>query len=156
MIERRFIRGGQLRAKNGDKPGLAGVASVYNQEFDNGWFRERILPGAFKRVLSEDPDVRCLFNHNPDNVLARTKNGTLRLVDKSDGSNYEADMDPNTTIGRDVGAMVERGDVDGCSFAFSVSKQAWREEKLDDGSIIYRDIEEVDELFDVGPVTYPA
>jgi HK97 family phage prohead protease len=156
MIERRFIRGGQLRAKNGDKPGLAGVASVYNQEFDNGWFRERILPGAFKRVLSEDPDVRCLFNHNPDNVLARTKNGTLRLVDKSDGLNYEADIDPNTTIGRDVGAMVERGDVDGCSFAFSVSKQAWREEKLDDGSIIYRDIEEVDELFDVGPVTYPA
>jgi hypothetical protein len=101
--------------------------------------------------------VRCLFNHNPDNVLGRTKSGTLRIADSSDGLSYECDTDPNTTMGRDVPAMIERGDVDGCSFAFTVAKQAWREEKAADGDmIVYRDIEEIDELFDVGPVTYPA
>lgn len=156
-VERRFIRGGQLRAKQGDKPGIAGVASVYNQNFDNGWFVERILPGAFKRVLGNSPDVRCLFNHNPDNLLARTKSGTLKLADGDDGLHYDADLDPETTIGRDVQRMVDRGDLDGCSFGFTVAKQAWREEKNDDGSFTqYRDIEEIDELFDVGPVTYPA
>jgi len=157
MIERRVLRGAQVRAKQGDKPGLAGVASVYNQDYDSGWFIEHVLPGAFTRVLSEDPDVRCLFNHNPDNLLARTKSGTLRLADSKDGLTYDADTNADTTVGRDVQAMVDRGDLDGCSIGFTVAKQNWREEKMDDGRIItHRDIVEFDELFDVGPVTYPA
>jgi HK97 family phage prohead protease len=156
-VERRVIRGGQVRAKGGDKPGLAGVASVYNQDYDNGWFIEHVMPGAFTRVLSEDPDVRCLFNHNPDNLLARTKSGTLRLADSPDGLTYDADTNPETTVGRDVQAMVDRGDLDGCSIGFCVAKQNWREEKQEDGTVItHRDIVEFDELFDVGPVTYPA
>lgn len=157
LIERRFVRGGQIRAKKDGKPGIEGVASVYNQEFNSGYFVERILPGAFRRVLGENPDVRCLFNHDPNNVLGRTKAKTLSLEDSDDGLRYVCETDPNTTIGRDVPAMIERGDVDGCSFAFTVGKQAWREEKDDSGNFVYyRDIEEVDELFDVGPVTYPA
>lgn len=157
QIERRFVKGGQVRAKKDDKPGIEGVASVYNQDYDNGWFIERVKPGAFRRVLGENPDVRCLFNHNPNNVLGRTKSGTLRIADSSSGLGYECDTDPNTSIGRDVPAMIERGDVDGCSFSFTVSKQVWREEKAANGdTTLIREIEEFDELLDVGPVTYPA
>lgn len=156
-VERRVLRGSQVRAKDGDKPGLVGVASVYNQDYDNGWFIEHVLPGAFTRVLGEDPDVRCLFNHNPDNLLARTKSGTMRLADSADGLTYDADTNAETTVGRDVQAMVDRGDLDGCSIGFTVAKQTWREEKQEDGSlIVHRDIVEFDALYDVGPVTYPA
>lgn len=157
MIERRFIRGGQLRAKGGDKPGIAGVASVYNQQYDTGWMIETIKPGAFAKVLASNPDVRCLFNHDPNMLLGRTKSGTLALNDSPDGLRFDCEMDTETRAGADVQRMIARGDLDGCSFGFTVAKQTWRDEKDGDGNwIYYRDIEEIDELFDVGPVTYPA
>lgn len=157
MIERRFIKGGQLRAKQGDKPGIAGTASVYNQQYDTGWMVETIMPGAFTRVLGENPDVRCLFNHDPNNLLGRTRSGTLRLADSAAGLQFECDTDAESRVGADVQRMIERGDLDGCSFGFTVAKQTWREEKNDAGGFTYyRDIQEIDELFDVGPVTYPA
>lgn len=156
-IERRVIRGGQLRAKQGDKPGIAGIASVYNQQYDTGWMIETIKPGAFNRVLGADPDVRCLFNHDPNNLLGRTKSGTLRLSDARDGLHFECDTDGESRVGADVQRMIDRGDLDGCSFSFTVGKQTWRDEKDNDGNwVYYRDIEEIDELFDVGPVTFPA
>jgi len=157
MIERRWIKGGQLRAKQGDKPGIAGVGAVYNQQYDTGWMVETIRPGAFTRVLGAAPDVRCLFNHDPNNLLGRTKSGTLRLADSDSGLTFECDTDAESSVGADVQRMVDRGDLDGCSIGFTVSKQSWREEKNDKGEFVYyRDIEEFDELFDVGPVTYPA
>lgn len=157
MIERRFIRGAQLRAKQGDKPGIAGVASVYNQPYDTGWMIESIKPGAFTRVLGETPDVRCLFNHDPNNLLGRTKSGTLRLSDSDEGLRFECDTDAESRIGADVQRMIDRGDLDGCSFGFTVAKHSWREERNDKGEMVYyRVIEEIDDLFDVGPVTYPA
>lgn len=155
-IERRFIKSGETRAKEGDKPAIEGVGAVYNQNYDSGWFVENMKPGAFSRALSEKQDVRCLFNHDPNNVLGRTKSGTLRISDASDGLHYECDTDPDTRIATDVHAMIQRGDVDGCSISFTVRKQVWREETDEKGnSTLYRDIEDVD-LFDVGPVTFPA
>ncbi len=157
MIERRFIQGAQIRSKRGETPGIEGVAAVYNQTYDTGWFIETIKPGAFARALQEKQDVRCLFNHDPNNLLARTKSGTLRMTDASDGLHYDADTDPNTTMGRDVAAMIERGDLDGCSFSFNVRGDVWRHERDEDGKgeTTYRDITDLD-LFDVGPVTFPA
>lgn len=154
--ERRFIKAGQLRAKDGDKPGIEGVGAVYNEQYDSGWMIETIKPGAFARALKEKQDVRCLFNHDPNNVLGRTKSGTLSLSDSKDGLKFECDIDPVTRIGADVRGMIERGDVDGCSISFTVRSQIWREEKDDKGNYtFYREIEDVD-LYDVGPVTFPA
>jgi uncharacterized protein len=157
QIERRFVKGGQLRAKKGDKPGIEGYASVFDQPYDSGWFIESVKPGAFSRALREKQDVRCLFNHDANNVLGRSKSGTLRMSEDSSGLQFECDTDPNTTVGSDVAAMIDRGDIDGCSFGFQVTKQSWREEK-DEATgqmVVYRVIEDVD-LYDVGPVTYPA
>ncbi|HKD60538.1 MAG TPA: HK97 family phage prohead protease [Terracidiphilus sp.] len=156
-MERRFIKGGQVRAKTGDKPGISGVAAVYGPEYDLGYFSEKIAPGAFTRALEEKQDVRCLFNHNPDNLLGRTKNRTLSLADSSDGLQYDCDTDPETSVGRDVVRMIERGDLDGCSFAFVVRKDNWSDEFDGAGRYVrtVRTIEDLD-LYDVGPVTYPA
>ncbi len=155
--EVRFIQGGTLRSKKGDKPGIAGIASVYTQEYDAGYFIERIKPGAFSRALAESQDVRCLFNHDANNVLGRTKSGTLRLADSVEGLSYDCDTDPNTTVGRDVPAMIDRGDIDGCSFSFNVRKDTWQDEFDGSGRWVrsIRTIEDLD-LFDVGPVTFPA
>ncbi len=107
------------------------------------------MPGAFDRAVRED-DVRALRNHDVDNLLGRTKSGTLRLSVDSQGLRYEIDAadDPEsrTTI-----SQLRRGDLDGSSFAFQTTDEEWRKE---DGKFI-REIRGV-RLFDVGPVTFPA
>jgi HK97 family phage prohead protease len=160
-IERRFVKGAQVRAKQGDKPAIEGYGSVFNEDYvlyEDSSYRivERILPGAFGKVLGEKQDTRCLFNHEPDNVLGRTTNSTLRCAQDDTGLHFENDLDMRTTVAQNVQAFVERGDVTGCSFAFTVSKQAWRDEKKDNVTVCTREIEEIDQLYDVGPVTYPA
>jgi HK97 family phage prohead protease len=156
QIERRVLKGTEIRAKQGDKPGIEGVGAVFNQQYDNGWFIETMKPGAFDRAISEAQDVRCLFNHDPNNVLARTKSGTLRLAIASDGLHFDCDTD-STGIASDVRAMIARGDVDGCSISFIVRKDTWSDEFDAKGDYVQstRTIEDVD-LFDVGPVTFPA
>lgn len=155
-MERRYFRG-QVRAKAGEKPGLTGTAAVYNQEYDTGWFTETIEPGAFADVLKSDPDIRCLFNHNADNVLGRTKNGTLRIADSAEGLRYDCDTD-ETSIGQDVQRMVARGDVDGCSFSFDVAEDDWQATYDGSGRVVSqrRTIKRFARVDDVGPVTFPA
>jgi Escherichia/Staphylococcus phage prohead protease len=154
--EVRFITGAQIRAKSGEKPGVEGYAAVFNQRSVNlGWFREEIKPGAFARAIREKQDVRGLMNHDANLVLGRTKNGTLKLKEDDFGLRFEADL-PDTQTARDLHELVKRGDIDGCSFGFVVTKQTWREERQQDGSMLtIREVEDLD-LFDVGPVTFPA
>jgi len=161
-LERRFVKGAQVRAKKGDTPAIEGYGAVFGQDYvlyEDSKYRivERITPGAFQRVLQEKQDTRCLFNHDADNVLGRSTNNTLRMNEDSDGLHFENDLDLRTTVGQNVQAFVDRGDVSGCSFAFTVSKQTWRDEKGSDGKqVSTREIDEIDQLYDVGPVTYPA
>lgn len=153
--ELRVFRACEVRAK-ADGKGIQGYAAVFNQLSEYlGWFREMVLPGAFSRCLSTGPDVRCLFNHDSNNVLGRTKSGTLRLNEDLVGLAFDCDL-PDTQMGRDVLEMVTRGDVDQCSFAFTVNQQNWCEEKDAAGNIqTIRELTDVDVL-DVSPVAYPA
>jgi len=153
--EVRVFKGMEIRASEDGKI-ISGYAAVHNQlSEDLGGFREVILPGAFTRCLGAAPDVRCLFNHDPNLILGRTKAGTLSLAEDPVGLNYDCDV-PDTQTGRDVLTSIRRKDVDQCSFAFSVNKQNWREEKAADGTFqVIRELIDVD-LYDVSPVTYPA
>jgi hypothetical protein len=147
VIERRFFKAAEVRVSASG--GIAGYAAVFDQlSEDLGGFREKILPGAFSRCLGSDPDVRCLFNHNADIVLGRTKAGTLRLSEDRTGLYFDCDL-PDTQAGRDVRASVKRGDITQCSFGFQTIGQNWK----DNGTM--RELTDV-ELFDVSPVTYPA
>jgi len=165
MIERRFVKGAEVRAtKKGEgdkaKPVLEGYAAVFGEDYvlyESKSFRaiERVKQGAFTRAIEEKQDVRCCFNHNPDNVLARTANDTLKLAQDQKGLRFEASLDARTHIAQDVLCFIDRGDVDGCSFAFFVRKQNWTETE-DDGFTTYvREIEDLD-LFEQGPVLFPA
>ena len=153
--EFRTYRNVETRAKDGAK-GIEGHAAVFNLlSEDLGGFQERILPGAFDRCLGASPDVRCLFNHNPDYLLGRTKSGTLSLDVTEHGLHYDCDT-PDTQIGRDVVTSVGRRDIDGSSFGFTVHGQNWLESEDASGEpVIIRELTDV-ELFDVSPVTFPA
>lgn len=154
-IERRFIPRAHaaVRAKPGEngKVGIEGTAAVFNSLSEEIFgFREQIAPGAFDKALAQS-DVRALFNHDPNYVLGRVKAGTMRAWVDASGLRYEIDELPTSRA--DVAEAIQRGDVDGNSFAFTVAEDAW--EYKADGTAI-RTITEFEELFDVGPVTYPA
>lgn len=138
---------------------VAGYAAVFNKESeDMGWFtemREIILPGAFDEA--DMSDVRALFNHDPNMLLARTSSGTLSLSVDKNGLKYTFGI-PDTTAGRDLKELMQRGDISQSSFGFTIAKQSWEEEKDERGETIRvtRKIEKIGRLYDVSPVTYPA
>lgn len=141
-------------AADGEPSHVVGHAAVYNTwSQDLGGFKERVLPGAFAKSLGVS-DVRCLFNHDANYIMGRTKSGTLTLSDEAKGLHFDA-LAPETQTIRDlVLAPIARGDIDQCSFSFQVREDTWREPKNLAG-LWERDLVDV-ELFDVSPVTFPA
>jgi HK97 family phage prohead protease len=138
-------------------PKITGYAAVFNKwSEDLGGFKERISSGAFKKAIPKS-DVRGLFNHDPNYILGRQSNGTLQIKEDKNGLWMEIDP-PDTPLIRDlVLAPIKRGDITQQSFGFIVKKDTWDNidgEKKD--KPVTRTIVEVDELFDVSPVTFPA
>ncbi len=150
-IELRQIAPLELRIEDGDKgKKLIGYAAVFNSLTDIFWFREQIAAGCFTDTIKTD-DIRGLFNHDPNMILGRNMAKTLSLKEDSKGLRFEIDV-PDTQVGRDTVTSVERGDVSGCSFAFRTLSDAW---DYSDEDHPVRTLQKV-QLFDVGPVTYPA
>jgi HK97 family phage prohead protease len=134
----------------GDGARIIGYAAVFNTYSEPlGSFREIIRPGAFRNAL--EADVRALWNHDPNYVLGRTKNGTLTLAEDEKGLAVEI-RPPDTQWARDVMESIRRGDVDQMSFSFRSVRERWLTDR--DGQQV-RELLEV-ELFDVSPVTFPA
>jgi len=150
-IERRTftIKNVEARQAEDGTMRLSGYAAVFNDDSVPLPFIERIAPGAFRKTLTETPDVRLLINHE-GLPLARTKNETLRLKEDEIGLYMDADL-PDTQAARDLYTLVERGDVDQMSFAFRVIRQKWNEGRTE------RTLTELSLADgDVSVVTYPA
>jgi len=152
--ERRFLPLGiQIETREDGKVKIAGYAAKFGKiSEDLGGFREKIAHGAFKKALKTS-DPRALFNHNRDFVLGRQSAGTLAVKEDKEGLYIEIDP-PDTTFARDLMVSIRRGDITQQSFGFTVAKDSW--EDLEKGSMPLRTLEEIGELFDVSPVTYPA
>lgn len=149
-IERRTYTVRDVEARSDDgQMRLSGYAAVFNEASVPLPFREQIAPGAFRKTLQETPDVRLLINHE-GLPLARTKNGTLRLVEDEKGLRFDADL-PDTTEARDLYTLIERGDVDQMSFAFRVIRQKYNEDRTE-RTLIELSLTDGD----VSVVTYPA
>lgn len=103
---------------------LQGYAAVFNVPATIGGFTETILPGAFRASLAAGADVLALVDHDPTRLLARTAAETLRLTEDARGLAFVLDV-PDTTTGRDVLALAQRGDLGGCSFGFRATDEAW-------------------------------
>lgn len=131
MISRRSIEATEQKL---DGRTLAGYAAVYGQDsreiVEGGRrFVERIAPGAFNETLSTRADVKLYYNHDASMPLARTRSGTLNLRSDRNGLAFEATL-PDTTLGNDVRALLERGDLSGeMSFGFFVVEDSWSKDR---------------------------
>lgn len=142
----------EVRADKGNNRTIKGYASVFNTLSENlGGFVERIAPRAFERCLQNNPDVRCLVDHESSKILGRTTANTLRLREDNVGLAIECDL-PDNTLGNDTLESIRRGDLREMSFGFSCVDEDWS--AMADGTKL-RTVSDVD-LFDVSVVTFPA
>jgi HK97 family phage prohead protease len=141
-----------LEVLDGERSGtkgftIRGHAAVFNRRsHDLGGFTELIAPGFFTRVLDADPDVHALWDHNTERVLARTRNKTLELREDPIGLHNWMRVAP-TTFAADLKLLMQRGDIDQQSFAFTVEKDKWEQDK--ESGEITRTLVEAKGLYDV-------
>lgn len=96
----------------------------YNTEsLDLGGFKETINPSAFKKTLKER-EVKLLLNHNRENLLARTNNGSLRVYDTGDAIEWDAtlvDIPENQALWE----KIKSGLYSQISFGFRCIRDRW-------------------------------
>jgi HK97 family phage prohead protease len=135
---------------------IGGIAAVINSATDLGYFEEVIERGAFDNALSKDYDIRCLFNHEAELILGRTKANTCKVFVNGDGNlEYTWVPDYENPTHMSVVRSIMRGDITQSSFAFTIKEQNWSE-STKYGSMGKRTIKVIEDLYDVSPVTYPA
>lgn len=149
----------EVRADQSEEHGhyLTGRPIVYGQRTNIGWYDEIIDPGALD--TTDLKDVRFLVNHNVDMIpLARSRNNnensTMQLKIDADGMIIRVDLDTaNNADARSLYSAVERGDISGMSFMFTVDKDSWDDVDTEHPT---RHIRSFGKVFEVSAVTYPA
>lgn len=144
--------------ENGIVSGYAivwGVESRVLMDFE-GEFVEIIEPFAVDDELLKKSDVKALYNHNRNDLLARFTEGTgtLTLIPDEAGLFFRF-CSPNTTLGNDICQLVKRGDLRGCSFAFTVNPADVEYRKRADGRPL-RIVKKLASLHDISIVVDPA
>jgi len=120
---------------------LEGYAATFGTEARISDFIETIAAGAFRGSLAADKDILALVDHDPTRLLARTRSGSLRLVEDAKGLAFGIDV-PDTRDGHDVLALAERGDLGGMSFSFTVPPggERWEGRRRELRSVNLREI----------------
>ena len=156
-LERRF-NNCEVRAVPTESGSLiTGRPIVYGSRTDLGWFDEIIEPGALDQ--SDLTDVRFLVNHNTDMIpLARSRrnngNSTMTLTVVPEGLDMEAVIDTeNNATARELKSAIERGDLSGMSFMFSIDDEEWEDLESDHPT---RHIRKIGSVVEVSGVTFPA
>ena len=150
----------EVRAEDSEDHGkhLSGQPIVYDERTNLGWYDEIIDNGA----LSETDlrDVRFLVNHDVSMIpLARSRNNnansTMQMeIIEGKGMAIRVDLDTeNNADARSLYSAVERGDVSGMSFMFTVNEDKW--EGIDTEHPT-RHILSISRVFEVSAVTFPA
>ena len=134
-----------------DEMKIEGYFVVFNTETEiwDGLFEE-ISDKAFENI--DLSDIRALADHDTAKVLGRTKSQTLKLSVDEKGLFGEITINKNDTEAVNLYERVKRGDIDQCSFGFSILNETM--EQRADGTTKWT-ITEI-ELFEVSVVTFPA
>lgn len=149
MTKNMEIRALQTLEKSEDNV-VEGYALKFNKESrDLGGFVETIAPDALDGV--DLTDVRCFLNHDSTKLLGRTSSGTLELTVDDIGLHFRCTL-PNTSTGRDAMELVKRGDLNQCSFGFTVAKDKWMKGQ----NIMKRSINKIKSLLEISLVSIPA
>lgn len=115
-------------AAEGEAPSrtITGYAILFNTPSAPLWSdedseaREIIAPEAVTKELLDGCDIKFTMFHNRESILARSKSGTgtLQYTVDERGVAFKFDA-PNTADGDKALELVRRGDLAGCSFAFT-------------------------------------
>ena len=136
---------------------ITGRPIVYNSRTDLGPFDEVIDSGALDGA--DLTDVRFLVNHDLSKIpLARSRrnngNSTMRLSPDQNGLEIEVKLDTeNNSDARALKSAVQRGDISGMSFLFSVNDEEWENLESDHPT---RRIKKIGSVVEVSAVTFPA
>lgn len=151
----------EVRADTDEGPVITGLGSPYDQPTRiEGFFEEWdevVAPGAWRNTISRDgADIISTFNHNVDNLLGRTSAGTLALEDTEEGLVYTVQVNEADPQAMGIHARVARQDISGSSVWFRVTHEEWEDPTDDNDLDVPRRTILDAELFEVGPVTFPA
>lgn len=148
----------EVRAEKTERGNIiTGRPIVYNSRTDLGYFDEIIESGALNNTDLQD--VRFLVNHDASKIpLARSRrnngNSTMLLTVDNDGMGIRVDLDTeNNSEARALYSAVERGDISGMSFMFSVRGEQWDNLESDHPT---RRITDISNVVEVSAVTFPA
>lgn len=149
----------EMRSQKDEEHGtyISGRPIVYDSIYDNGYFKETIDRGALDGC--DLKDVKFLVNHNTNMIpLARSrnnnKNSTMQLSPCDEGMDMRVNLDiENNSDARSLNSAVERGDISGMSFMFTIDGEEW--EGLD-SDYPTRHITKISKVFEVSAVTFPA
>lgn len=149
----------EMRADNNEKYGdfVTGKPILYNSLTNIGGFDEIIEAGALDDA--DLKDVRFLVNHNTDMIpLARSRNNnensTMQMTVDGGGMNIRVNLDTaNNSDAKNLYSAIQRGDIDGMSFMFTVDADDWENLESDHPT---RHIKKIGKVFEVSAVTFPA
>ena len=149
----------EIRAEDGERGHIiTGRPIVYNSRTDLGWFDEVIEFGALDGANLND--VRFLVNHDRSRIpLARSRrnNGksTMQMTVDMEGLVLDwVELDTeNNAEARALYSAVERGDITGMSFMFSIDDEEWENLESDHPT---RHIRKIGSVVEVSAVTFPA
>lgn len=149
----------EIRADQSDgETILTGRPIVYEQKTDLGWFDEIIERGALDGTNLQD--VRFLVNHDTSMIpLARSRrnngNSTMKLSVDYEGLSMDfVKLDTrNNVTARALASAVERGDISGMSFLFSVESDEWDDIGSEHPT---RRIKKIGTVVEVSAVSFPA
>lgn len=96
------------------------VSEILYDKEKRRFFREIIDREAITQELIDNSDIKFLFNHDKERLLARRNRGqgSLNVEVREDGVFFSFEI-PSTSIGNDLREMIKRGEVTTCSFAFT-------------------------------------
>lgn len=149
----------EVRAERDEERGsfITGRPIVYDKKENMGWYDETIAKGALDNT--DLKDVRFLVNHNIDMIpLARSRNNnansTMQMSVDDEGMSIRVNLDTdNNADAKSLYSAVERGDITGMSFMFTVDKDSWEDLESEHPA---RTITGIGRVFEVSAVTFPA
>lgn len=148
-----------IKAESGEQGSIiTGRPIVYNSRSNLGLFDEIIEYGALDGANLND--VRFLVNHDRSMIpLARSRrnngNSTMRMTVDNQGLMLDwVKLDTeNNAEAKALYSAVERGDISGMSFMFSIDDEEWENLESDHPT---RHIRKIGSVVEVSAVTFPA
>lgn len=149
----------EMRADRDENHGtfIEGRPIVFNADTDLGYYTERIASGALDNT--DLKDVRFLVNHDTSMIpLARSRNNnehsTMQMSVDEEGMQIRVDLDTErNATAKELYSAIDRGDVSGMSFMFTVDGDKWDDLDSDHPT---RTITSIGKVFEVSAVTFPA